>query len=103
MKDRSHDDAMAQMYREDPAYAIALLNSILEEGDQAELLIALRQMTKAFGGMPAIAQKAQLNSTQLYRTLSAEGNPALGSLSAILKAMGMRLAVQPIEPIAAGA
>jgi probable addiction module antidote protein len=98
MKDRSHDDAMAQIYREDPAYAIALLNSILEEGDQAELLIALRQMTKAFGGMPAIAQKTQLNSTQLYRTLSADGNPALGSLSAILKAMGMRLAVQPIEP-----
>jgi probable addiction module antidote protein len=98
MKDRSHDEAMAQMYREDPAYAIALLNTILDDGDQAELLIALRQMTKAFGGVPAVAEKAQLNTTQLYRTLSPEGNPALASLSAILKAMGMRLAVQPIEP-----
>jgi len=32
-----------------------------------------------------------------YRTLSPQGNPELRSLNAILKAMGMRLAVQPIE------
>ncbi len=47
MKCRSHDDAMAEVFRKDPAYAIQLLNSILEDGEQAELLIALRQMTKA--------------------------------------------------------
>ncbi|MCA6221554.1 helix-turn-helix domain-containing transcriptional regulator [Photorhabdus antumapuensis] len=50
MKDRSHDDAMAEVFRKDPAYAIELLNSILEDCEQAELLIALRQMAKAFGG-----------------------------------------------------
>ena len=50
MKDRTHDEAMAEMYREDPAYVLQLLNSILENGDQSELLIALRQMAKAFGG-----------------------------------------------------
>ncbi|WP_425516783.1 hypothetical protein [Photorhabdus hainanensis] len=43
MKCRSHDDAMAEVFRKDPAYAIQLLNSILEDGEQAELLIALRQ------------------------------------------------------------
>ena len=98
MKDRTHDDAMAEMYREDPAYALQLLNSILEDGDQSELLIALRQMAKAFGGVQAIAEQAHLNPTQLYRTLSPEGNPALSSFSAILKAMGMRLSIQPIYP-----
>lgn len=95
MKDRSHDEAMAELFREDPAFATEYLNSVLEEGEQADLLIALRQMTKAFGGVSAIAERAQLNPTQLYRTLSAEGNPELRSLSAILKAMGLRLAVQP--------
>ena len=94
MKDRTHDEAMAEMYREDPACAIQLLNSILEDGDQSELLIVLRQMTKAFGGVQAVAEQAHLNPTQLYRTLSPEGNPALSSFSAILKAMGLRLAVQ---------
>jgi probable addiction module antidote protein len=98
MKDRNHDDAMAELYREDPAYAIHLLNSILDDGDQAELLIALRQMTKAFGGVQSVAETAQLNPTQLYRTLSAGGNPALSSFSAILKAMGMRLSVQLDRP-----
>ena len=96
MKDRSHEDAMAELFRDDKAFATEYLNSVLEEGDQSDLLIALRQMAKAYGGVPAIAELAHLNPTQLYRTLSPEGNPELSSLSAVLKAMGMRLAVQPL-------
>lgn len=97
MRDRAHDGAMAEIYREDPAFVVEMLNSILEDGDQGELLIALRQIAKAFGGVQAIAEQAHLNPTQLYRTLSPEGNPALSSFSAILKAMGMRLSVQPMR------
>lgn len=96
-RDRSHDDAMAEVFQADPAYAMELLNSILEDGDQSELLIALRQMAKAFGGVTAVAEKANLNPTQLYRTLSADGNPALNSLAAILKAMDLRLVVKPVR------
>lgn len=96
MKSKPHDVAMAELYRGDPAFALDVLNSILADGDQAELLIALRQMTKAFGGVPAVAEQAQLNPTQLYRTLSPQGNPGLSSLVAILRAMGLRLAVQPL-------
>jgi probable addiction module antidote protein len=97
MKDRTHDEAMAELLREDPAYALELLNGILEDGEQGELLIALRQMTKAFGGVQTIAEKANLNPTQLYRTLSQEGNPELRSLSAVLKAMGLRLAIERVR------
>jgi len=97
MKDRAHDDAMAEVFSKDPAYAVELLNSILEDGDQGELLIALRQMAKAFGGVSKVAEKAQLNGTQIYRTLSANGNPEIRSLTAILKTMGLRLAVQQIQ------
>ena len=97
MRDRNHDEAMAELFKEDPAYAVKLLNSILEDGEQGELLIALRQMTKAFGGVQDVAEKANLNPTQLYRTLSAEGNPELRSLSAVLKAMGLRLAVERVR------
>jgi len=97
---RSNDEAMAEMYRDDPAFAVAALNDILEDptSSYGELLIAMRQMAKAFGGVTSVAGKADLNATQLYRTLSADGNPELRSLVAILKAMGMRLAVQRIEP-----
>ena len=49
MKDRSHDDAMAELFRDDPDYAAELLNIVLEDGDQEELAIVTRQMAKAFG------------------------------------------------------
>jgi probable addiction module antidote protein len=96
-RDRSHDDSMAEVFQADPTYAAAMLNSILADGDQGELLIALRQITAAFGGVSTVAQKAHLNQTQLYRTLSAEGNPALSTLTAVLKVMDLRLAVEPIK------
>jgi probable addiction module antidote protein len=91
---KNHDDAMVERFKKDPDLAIELLNSILEEGDQGELMVTLRQMAKAFGGINKIAETANLNSTQIYRTLSEQGNPELRSLSAILKAMGLRLAVR---------
>lgn len=97
MRDRTHDEAMAELLKEDPAYAVELLNSILEDGEQGELLIVLRQMAKAFGGVQNIAEKAKLNPTQLYRTLSEQGNPELRSLTAVLKAMGLRLAVEKVR------
>ncbi len=103
MKGRPHDGAMAELYRGDPAVALEVINSILEDGDQAELLIVLRQMVQTFGGVQAVAEQAHLNPTQLYRTLSPKGNLALSSLSAILKAMGLRLAVQPLAASAPGA
>jgi DNA-binding phage protein len=43
-----------------------------------------------------VAEAADLNATTLYRTLSQRGNPELKSLTAILKAMGLRIAVQPL-------
>jgi probable addiction module antidote protein len=92
---------MAELFQSNPDYAVYLLNDILADGEQGELLIALRQMTKAFGGVAAIAEKSNLNPTQLYRTLSAEGNPSLSSLTAILKAMGLNMVVKRTLPDAA--
>ena len=96
LRSRPHDDAMAELYRNDPALAIDVVNDILKDGDQAELLIVLRQLTQAYGGVQAVAEQAHLNPTQLYRTLSPKGNPALSSLLAILKAMGLRLKVHHV-------
>ncbi|NUU04154.1 DNA-binding protein [Herbaspirillum robiniae] len=97
MRSRPNDDVMAEMYRKDPALALAVINDILEDGDQSELLIVLRQLAQAFGGVQAVAERADLNPTQLYRTLSSRGNPGLNSLTAILKAMGLGLQVKPLS------
>ena len=52
---------------------------------------------EAFDGAPKVGAQVHLNPTQLYRTFSPTGNPTFSSLSALLKAMGMHLVVQPIQ------
>jgi probable addiction module antidote protein len=94
---RSHAAATVESFRKDPKFAADYLNAVLAEGDQEELMVALRYMAEAFGGVPELASRAKLNATTLYRTLSPKGNPELKSMTALLAAMGMRLAVQPIS------
>ncbi|MDZ4141781.1 MAG: transcriptional regulator [Methylotenera sp.] len=53
MRDKLHDDAMAELYKAAPNLAAQVIDSILADGDQGELLITLRQLAKAFGGVPA--------------------------------------------------
>jgi len=68
MRNKPHDEAMAELYRSHPAFALEVINGTLEDGNRAELLTVLHHMAQAFGGVPAI-----------------------------LKAMGMRPAVQPMQ------
>jgi probable addiction module antidote protein len=94
---RTHDEAMAESFRKDPEFAADLLTDVIADGDEAELLILLRQLSKAFGGVTKIAARSGLNATSLYRTLSRRGNPELKSFTAILKAMGMQVAIRVAE------
>ncbi|WP_177445781.1 hypothetical protein [Pseudomonas sp. ICMP 460] len=45
MKDRSHDDAMAELFQADPAYAAELLAEVVRDGDAEELVILGRQLS----------------------------------------------------------
>lgn len=92
----SHEEVVIELLANDPAFTVEYLSSLLEDGTTAELLLGLRRVTQAHGGVAKVALKAKLNPTTLYRTLSAKGNPELRSLSALLGAMGMRLAVRQI-------
>lgn len=47
MKDRHHDDAMAELLRDDPELAAAVLSAVDVDGDQTELVIIRRQAAKA--------------------------------------------------------
>lgn len=98
---RGHEEATIESFRKSPKFAAEYLNAVLDDGDQQELMLALRRLSEAHGGVTQIAAEAKLNSTTLYRTLSPKGNPELRSLTALLKAMGMRLAVKPVGKTAA--
>jgi probable addiction module antidote protein len=78
----------------DPKEAAAYLDAALEDGDRAVFLLAIRNVIQAFGGMTQIARRTGLNRENLYRVLSEQGNPELKSLEKLLKALGLRLAVE---------
>ena len=96
-RSRDHEEATIASLRADPEFAAAYLDSVLEDGDQDEFLLALRRLSEACGGVQSVAARARLNPTTLYRTLSARGNPELKSVRALLGAMGLRLSVEPIR------
>ena len=49
MKDRLHDEVLAEIFRTDPLYGAALLREVQRDGCEAELRILLRQLIRAFG------------------------------------------------------
>ena len=86
---RHHDYLMKHLT--DPAEAAAYLNSTAEDGDIKFLLKALRNVVEAQGGIGELAKKTNLSRTALYKTLSPDGNPEVGTLDVILKAYGIRI------------
>lgn len=80
----------------DPVEAAAYLNAAIEAGDQQMFLLALRDVTEA-RKISHVARETGLNRENLYRLLSAAGNPQLSSLNALLHSLGLRLAVE-VEP-----
>jgi probable addiction module antidote protein len=64
--------------------------------DSAEtFLMALRNVADAQKGMGKVAAEAGVNRENLYRTLSKSGNPRLDTLWAVLKAIGLRVSLEP--------
>jgi probable addiction module antidote protein len=90
-------DYTAQLIEDlkDPAEAAAYLEAALQEGNQEALLMAMRQVAAARGGMTAIAQQTGLSRESLYRAFSKRGNPTVTTLSSVLAAAGLRLSVLP--------
>ncbi len=79
----------------DASEAAAYLNAALEDGDNEIFLLALRNVADArLGGMSKLASATGLNRESLYRMLSDNGNPELNSLSRLLQALGLKLAVE---------
>ena len=91
-----HDDYLRERLA-DAAFAAEYLQAAIEDGETAVLLLALRRIAEARGGMAKLARETGLSREALYRTLSGRGNPRLTSLRAILAASGLRLTVAPAE------
>jgi probable addiction module antidote protein len=78
----------------DSRQAVAYLNAALEDDDRRVFLLALKDVTDARGGMTKLSASAKLNREGLYKALSEKGNPELASLTAMLRSLGLSLAVK---------
>jgi probable addiction module antidote protein len=82
-----------------PADAAAFLNIAIEESlaedDMPLLLLCLRDVVAAQGGMTKVARLAGLNRENLYRMLSKGGNPEFRRLTQLLGAMGLMISISP--------
>ncbi len=87
----SHEEATIESFRKDRNLAVMYLNDVLQDGDQEEILLALRRIVESTGGMAKVARDAKLNEKTLHRALSAAGNPTLKSLLSISQALGMSM------------
>ena len=102
MKDKtsvSHDEVMVKKLRKDRAFAAEYLRAAMEDSEEPQvLLIALRQVAEARGGMAKVTKAAGIERESLYRALSPRGNPRLSTLFAVTRAMGLSLTVETAQP-----
>ena len=96
-KTESYRESLLESLK-NPDEAAHYLNACLEDEDDRVFLLALRDVADAHGGLRTLSRDTRLNRESLYRMLSKSGNPSLDSLSAVLNACGLRLAVQSAAP-----
>jgi len=99
----SHHEREVAELRADRELAVQYLKAAMESlddpDDRAAGLLALRTVAEAYGGLGAVAAEAGISRESLYRTLSPKGNPTLKTLLAVLKALGMKLSVEPEQHV----
>jgi len=95
MPKRSRSYRAGQLERlKDPEYAAEYINAAMEAGDDAALLLALRNVVEA-RTVNSVASDAGLSRESIYRMLSETGNPCYSSLLGILGALGLQFKIQP--------
>ncbi len=70
------------------------LNTILEEGDNSDVITALGHIAKAIG-MTKIAAETGLSRPSLYKALSDGAKPQFSTIMKVLKAVGGEIRVKP--------
>ena len=67
------------------------------DGDWGAFLDAVKRVVDRKCGVSELAEQLGCSRPSLYKTLSAEGNPRLDTIDRILRALGYRFTIQPIE------
>jgi probable addiction module antidote protein len=72
------------------------LNTVLEEGDNSDIIIAIGHVAKAIG-MTKIAEETGMSRPSLYKALSEGAKPQFGTIMKVLKAIGGQIQINPLS------
>ena len=81
-------------YLENKEMIAEYLNTVLEEGNNADLINAIGHIAKAIG-MTKIAEETGMSRPSLYKALSDGAKPQFETIMKVLKAIGGQIQVNP--------
>lgn len=93
----SYDEWLIESLRDRQEAAVFLQVAFEEfqrDSNVEALLLALRYVAEAQGGLGQLARKTHLNRESLYKTLSKNGNPKLETVGVLLKGLGFQFSVK---------
>lgn len=71
------------------------LNTVLEEGDNSDMITAIGHIAKSIG-MTKIAEETGLSRPSLYKSLSEGAKPQFETIMKVLRAIGGQIKINPI-------
>ena len=76
------------------AYLEAAFESYEEDGDTDALLLAMRDVAEAQGGIGRLAKRTSISRQHLYEILASKHNPGLDNWLSILTGLGFRVRLE---------
>ena len=99
----SYTDMLVNMFEKDKAFLDNFISVAFEEYNNDEnienLVMALKCITEAKGGIAALVEKTGLSRQTIYNTFSLKTSPNLSSFNKILNALGFEFKVVPIQKV----
>ncbi len=81
-------------YLENKEMIAEYLNTVLEEGNNADVINAIGHIAKAIG-MTKIAEETGMSRPSLYKALSDGAKPQFETIMKVLKAIGGQIQINP--------
>ncbi len=97
------EDLLEDLQNPDEAQAFleALFEAYEEDGNMEALLLAIRDVAKAQGGIATLAKRAGMNREYLYDVLANKHRPRFDKMLDILSGLGFRLRLERREGVTA--
>lgn len=96
----SYEDNLSERLR-DPELAQAYLEAAVEsyerEGDTEALLLAMRDVAEAQGGIGQLAKRTAISRQHLYDILASKHNPRLDNWLNIISGLGFRVRLERLD------